>query len=166
MNDGPYRPALAEAFRQGARELQIDRLDIPAGAQVDEGEGGAFVHCRVYVGDEERLNIAEDPVFPGCEWSWEDQEAAQYLGYELSQYGDGQICIGADEEQDIFTGELAHRHAYKFVEFIATQAGHGNPHCDRAKRALDIHEASYRERLAADEADANDPAAQAFKPAD
>lgn len=53
--DGPYRPPLAEAFRQGARELQIDRLDIPDEALVEEGEGGAFVHCRVYVSDNERL---------------------------------------------------------------------------------------------------------------
>jgi hypothetical protein len=71
--DGPYRPELAEAFRQGARELQIDRLDIAAGATVEEGEGGAFVACRVYVSDSERLPMpGEDDAYvanvmtPGC----------------------------------------------------------------------------------------------------
>lgn len=56
--DGPYRPELAEAFRQGARELQLDCLDIPADALVEEGEDGedgAYVHCRVYVSDRQRL---------------------------------------------------------------------------------------------------------------
>lgn len=71
--DGPYRPELAEAFRQGARELQIDRLDVPPGATVEEGEGGVFVHCRVYVSDSERLPMpGEDDAYlanvmtPGC----------------------------------------------------------------------------------------------------
>lgn len=53
--DGPYRPELAEAFRQGARELQIDALDIAPGAVVEPAEGGAFVTCRVYVSDAQRL---------------------------------------------------------------------------------------------------------------
>lgn len=64
--NGPYRPELAEAFRQGARELQLDCLDIRAGALVEEGEGGAYVHCRVYVRDSQRLPM------PG-----EDEEASR-----------------------------------------------------------------------------------------
>jgi hypothetical protein len=54
-SSSPYSPELAEAFRQGARELQLDRLDVAADAIVEEGEGGAYVRCRVYVADGERL---------------------------------------------------------------------------------------------------------------
>lgn len=58
--DGPYSAELAEAFRQGARELQIDRLDVAADAKIEEmpGRGGVFVHCRVFVADGERLPLA------------------------------------------------------------------------------------------------------------
>jgi hypothetical protein len=60
--DGPYRPELAEAFRAGARELCNcdlgDRIEVPAGASVDEAEGGAFVTVRLFVSDEE---IDEEP---------------------------------------------------------------------------------------------------------
>lgn len=58
--DGPYRPHLAEAFREGARELQIDRLHVDRDARIEEGEGGAIVHCTVFVSDSERMPIPED----------------------------------------------------------------------------------------------------------
>jgi len=56
--DGSYRPELAEAFRLGAVELQIDAIDVEPGALVEPAEGGAWVYCRVYVGDSERLPMA------------------------------------------------------------------------------------------------------------
>lgn len=58
--DGPYRPHLAEAFREGARDIGLDRLNVDAGAQVEESEGGAIVHCTVFVSDAERGSIPED----------------------------------------------------------------------------------------------------------
>jgi hypothetical protein len=59
----PYSAELAEAFRQGARELQIDRLDIEPDAIVEEGgDGGAYVRCRVYVSDGERLPMPGEEI--------------------------------------------------------------------------------------------------------
>ena len=52
--DGPYRPELAEAFREGARQLGGEWFTVPPAAEVWEGEGGAIVHCRVFVSDSER----------------------------------------------------------------------------------------------------------------
>jgi hypothetical protein len=61
-SSSPYSPELAEAFRQGARELQIDRLDVAPDAIVEEGEGGAYVRCRVYVSDAERLPMPGEEI--------------------------------------------------------------------------------------------------------
>jgi hypothetical protein len=69
--DGPYSPELAEAFRQGARELLNcnlgDRINVDTDARVEEyepGDGGAIVHCTIYVGDGERAALAADD--DGC----------------------------------------------------------------------------------------------------
>jgi hypothetical protein len=61
---GPYSAELAEAFRQGARELQLDCLEIEPGAAVTEapGGGGAFVACRVFVSDGERLPMPGEEI--------------------------------------------------------------------------------------------------------
>lgn len=65
-DNGPYSPALAEAFRQGARELCNcnlgDKIDVPADARVEEapGGGGVFVHVRLFVSDGERLPMDGD----------------------------------------------------------------------------------------------------------
>lgn len=62
--DGPYRPELAEAFRQGARDLCNcnlgDKIDVAADAPVEEGEGGAWVTVRMLVSDGERADIPGD----------------------------------------------------------------------------------------------------------
>jgi hypothetical protein len=77
-NDGPYRPALAEAFRVGARELCNcnlgDRIEVPADALVEEGrDGGAYVTVRLYVSDSDRVltpaerreHIEDEDGYPG-----------------------------------------------------------------------------------------------------
>lgn len=60
--DGPYRPELAAAFREAARELcnseTGDRIDVAAHAQLEESEGGVIVHCTMFVSDSERKRFA------------------------------------------------------------------------------------------------------------
>lgn len=60
--DGPYRPELAQAFREGARDLLQcnlgDQIDLPEGALLQEGpDGGAYVHVRLFVSDGQRLPL-------------------------------------------------------------------------------------------------------------
>lgn len=60
---GPYSPELAEAFRQGARELCNsslgDKIEVPDGAHVKECHGdGVMVACWLYVHDNEREKLA------------------------------------------------------------------------------------------------------------
>lgn len=63
--DGLYRSALAEAFREGARDLCNcdlgEKIDVPANALVEEAQGldGVWVHVRMFVSDEDR------PEYPG-----------------------------------------------------------------------------------------------------
>lgn len=64
-SDGPYRAKLAEAFRVGARELCNcnlgDLLEVPEGARVEEaGDGGAWVHCRIFVSDGDRAAMVDE----------------------------------------------------------------------------------------------------------
>lgn len=63
--DGPYSPELAQAFRTAAAELcnsdTGDRILIEEGARVEEmtdGDGGVFVHCKIYVSDRDRALLA------------------------------------------------------------------------------------------------------------
>lgn len=78
--DGPYRPELAEAFRTGARELCNcdlgDRIHVDADARVEEGEGGAQVHCVLFVSDAERTALAgEEAEADTCPHCGEEQPA-------------------------------------------------------------------------------------------
>lgn len=64
--DGPYRPALAQAFREGARDLLQcnlgDKIDLPDRAQIEEGpDGGVYVHVRLFVSDSERQHMPGEP---------------------------------------------------------------------------------------------------------
>lgn len=57
--DGPYRPELAAAFREGARILLDnigagERVSVLKDALIEEDEGGVIVHCLIFVSDAER----------------------------------------------------------------------------------------------------------------
>lgn len=64
--DGPYRPELAEAFRQGARDLlpstNDDRIHVAKDALIEESDGGCIVHCTMFVSDAERSAMPNEEV--------------------------------------------------------------------------------------------------------
>ena len=64
LADSPYSPDQAEAFRTAARELcnseTGDRIHIDHGATVEPAEGGAVVHCTLFVSDRERAALATE----------------------------------------------------------------------------------------------------------
>lgn len=67
-HDGPYSPELAAAFREGARDLvdDGDRVCIADTDKVEESEGGAIVHCTIYVSDSERAAMPGEDADDGC----------------------------------------------------------------------------------------------------
>ena len=63
--NGPYSPALADAFRAGARTLieaqsnLAGSLEIAPDAKVEEGpDGGVWVTARIFVSDADRAALA------------------------------------------------------------------------------------------------------------
>lgn len=86
--DGPYSPALAQAFRDSVPELQLDRLDVLPGALVEPAEGGAFVTVRCYVADGERLPMADE--------EGDEDDRCQHCG-ETAQDGSG-ICVTCGQD--------------------------------------------------------------------
>lgn len=110
--DGPYRPELAEAFREGARGLLHcnlgDKIEVRAGAPVEEytqGDGGALVQCWLLVGDDDR------PTMPG-----------EGL-YQVSFTAEGIDVTAAGEEQAERYAEGDARQFRKDWNYVAEVAG-------------------------------------------
>ncbi len=122
--NGPYSPALAEAFRQGARDLfptDFERVCVEAGARVEEyeeGDGGAVVHCLIYVSDGERALMPDEEAgeaepkpgrsCPRCgsEEVYKDAAAAwnrEAQEWELCSVHDSETCSACDAEGDWLT---------------------------------------------------------------
>lgn len=94
----------------------------------------------------------------GYFWSAYDQGFASEHGWELTQYGDGQVCIVADEDAEnvAFTGEGANLRADEHVRAVATGKLRNTPilYVALCKRAVEIADESHADRVA-DEAEAD-----------
>lgn len=90
----------------------------------------------------------------GYFWSAFDQSYAQKHGWELSQFSDGQVIIGADEDaaEPAFAGPQPNMAAHKHVAAVASgNLSHPAPeYVELCRRALKIANESHAARLADD----------------
>lgn len=80
------------------------------------------------------------------QWTLTDASYAQDEGWTLTQYSDGQLCIVADDDRDVFTGERANLDAHAHVEEVAKsgmyQGERAPGYVEVCRRALQLAEAT------------------------
>lgn len=131
--------------------LDVDKIDEEEPCPKCEGKG-AFPatgeDCAAcYGGGTVPRIAADDSVLDGYSWSPAQIAAARAHGWELSQYDDGQVVIGADEDAGLFRGEEQNVNADIHVRFFGAAAAHPTESVER--RATDPERQAYYELCAA-----------------